>query len=34
MRPLDLRVAAKYRTPGTDAESVILRIQHKDKLDL
>lgn len=34
MRNLDLRVAAKYRTPDTGAESVILRIAPKGKLDL
>ena len=34
MRNLDLRVAAKYRTPDTGAENVILRIAPKGKLDL
>ena len=33
LRP-DLRVAARYRTPDTGAESVILQIAPKGKLDL
>jgi 16S rRNA (guanine527-N7)-methyltransferase len=34
LRSLDLRVAANYTSPDSGAESVILRIQPKRKLDL
>jgi 16S rRNA (guanine527-N7)-methyltransferase len=34
LHALDLRVAARYHSPGTGAESVVLRIQPKGKLDL
>jgi 16S rRNA (guanine527-N7)-methyltransferase len=34
LRNLDLRIAAKYRTPDTGAESVILQIAPKGKLPL
>lgn len=33
LKPLELRKAATYRTPGTDAESVILKLTRKNAAD-